>query len=82
MFSVFSLFKDIEEMDVNLFIEKSSNNVNLTTQMPENEEENEMVSLPIQKYTSLLQKLKEAEDRTKETEEELQQALNDLQQMR
>ena len=68
-------------MDVNLFIEESSNNVNLTTQMPEIEE-SEMVSLPIQKFTSLLQKLKEAEDRTKETEEELRQALNDLQQMR
>ena len=78
----YSFSKDIEEMDVNLLRNRNADNVELAVQISENVEDNEMVPLPVQEFTSLLQKLKQAENRAKETEEELQQALHDLQQIR
>ena len=41
-----------------------------------------MISIPVKKYNSLLQSLKQTDDRAKEAEEQLQQALLDVHQMR
>ena len=69
-------------MDVNLFIESNTEKASATDQILQNAESCDMISIPVKKYNSLLQSLKQTDDRAKEAEEQLQQALLDLHQMR
>ena len=69
-------------MDVDLMIESNAEKVSTTGQILQNTESCDMISIPIKKYNSLLQSLKQTDDRAKEAEEQLQQALQDLRQMR
>ena len=48
----------------------------------ENGETCDVISVPIQKYRTLMNNLKTADDRVKEAEDKLQQAVQDLHQMR
>ena len=69
-------------MDVDLIIESNTEKVSATDQILQNTECCDMISVPVIKYNSLLQSLKQTDDRAKEAEEQLQQALLDLRQMR
>ena len=69
-------------MDVDLLIENNIEKVSATEQILQNTESLDMISIPVEKYNSLLQRLKQTDDRVKEAEEQLQQVLQDLNQMR
>ena len=69
-------------MDVDLLIESNTENASATDQILQNTESLDMISIPVEKYNSLLQSLKRTDDRAKEAEEQLQQVLQDLSQMR
>ncbi len=71
------LFADVEDMTPDMF--EADCVVNCAS---EGDDPGGDMSIPMQKYSLLLQRLQRAENRAREAEEHLQQTLLDMQQMR